>query len=193
MEQHMGYSSFHTVLLCFLYLQGVTGCEHLPRRSADCWDFRFTTTPLRVTAWGRGQMYPRWKTHKVRKAKKTTGWKFHIWMFPKIVGEIPPNHPWINRVFHYKSSILGETPLFLETPIYSVWGWILSWHFTLAFRDQQSLFDTTQEPTKRGLQIQIGQLLQQQHHTHRITNLMVQYLHSITWKSSLCHFVIVYQ
>ena len=126
-------------------------------------------------------------------SEKTTGWKFHIWMFPKIVGEIPPNHPWINRVFHYKSSILGETPLFLETPIYSLWGWILSWHFPLAFRDQQSLFDTAQEPTKRGLQIQIGQLLQHQHHTHRITNLMVQYLHSITWKSSLCHFVIVYQ
>ena len=24
-----------------------------------------------------------------------------LWMFPKIGGEIPPNHPWINRVFHY--------------------------------------------------------------------------------------------
>ena len=29
----------------------------------------------------------------------------------------PPNHPMFNRVFHYKPSILGETPLFLETPI----------------------------------------------------------------------------
>ena len=29
---------------------------------------------------------------------------------------VPPNHTWINRVFHYKPSILGY-PSFLETPI----------------------------------------------------------------------------
>ena len=39
-----------------------------------------------------------------------------IWMFPKI-GGFPPNHPIFNReTCHYNSSILGETPLFLETP-----------------------------------------------------------------------------
>ena len=42
-----------------------------------------------------------------------------IWMlFPKNSGVFPPNHPWINKVFHENSpSILAETPLFLETPI----------------------------------------------------------------------------
>ena len=31
----------------------------------------------------------------------------------------PPNHPFVHRVFHYKSSsILGVFPLFLETPIF---------------------------------------------------------------------------
>ena len=34
-----------------------------------------------------------------------------IWMFPKIVG-FPPNSSHFNWVFHYKPSILGETPLF---------------------------------------------------------------------------------
>jgi len=34
-------------------------------------------------------------------------------------GVFPPNYPWINRVFQYKSSILGETSLFLETPTYT--------------------------------------------------------------------------
>ena len=42
----------------------------------------------------------------------------HLRMFPKIVG----NYPQIihfNRVFQlFSPSILGETPLFLETPIY---------------------------------------------------------------------------
>ena len=37
------------------------------------------------------------------------------WVFPKMVG-FPPKSSNSNRVFHYKSSILGETPLFLETP-----------------------------------------------------------------------------
>ena len=42
----------------------------------------------------------------------------NTWMFPKFVGEIPPNHPILIRVFHYfhyKPSILGVFPLFLET------------------------------------------------------------------------------
>jgi len=47
------------------------------------------------------------------------GWWYG--MFPKIVGEIPPNHPMFNRVFHYfNHPILGETPLFWETPIWGV-------------------------------------------------------------------------
>ena len=41
----------------------------------------------------------------------------YIWMFPKIVGEIPPNHPIFNRVFHYFHHPFWGTP-FLETPIY---------------------------------------------------------------------------
>ena len=38
-------------------------------------------------------------------------------MFPKIV--VPPNHPWINRVFHYNLITIhfGVFPLFSETPI----------------------------------------------------------------------------
>ena len=34
------------------------------------------------------------------------GGVFQRWVFPKI-GGVPPNHPWINRVFHYKPSIFG--------------------------------------------------------------------------------------
>ena len=34
-------------------------------------------------------------------------WCFSIWVFPKIGGKLPPSHPWINRVFLYKPSILG--------------------------------------------------------------------------------------
>ncbi len=39
-----------------------------------------------------------------------------MWVFPKIM--VPPNHPLKNRVFHYKPSILGVFPLFLETPMW---------------------------------------------------------------------------
>ena len=39
-----------------------------------------------------------------------------ICVFPKI--GVPPNHPFVHRVFHYKPSILGFFPLFLETSIY---------------------------------------------------------------------------
>ena len=38
--------------------------------------------------------------------------------FRKIM--VPPNHPWINRVFHYKPSILGGfPPIFGNTHINS--------------------------------------------------------------------------
>ena len=36
-----------------------------------------------------------------------------IWVFPKIM--VPPNHPFIHRVFHYKPSILGY-PYFWKHP-----------------------------------------------------------------------------
>ena len=39
-----------------------------------------------------------------------------IWVFPKIM--VSPNSSVFNRVFHYKPSILGVFPLFLETSIY---------------------------------------------------------------------------
>ena len=39
-----------------------------------------------------------------------------IWVFPTIM--VPPNHPFVHRVFHYKPSILGVLPLFWETTIY---------------------------------------------------------------------------
>ena len=42
-----------------------------------------------------------------------------IWMFPKIV--VPPNHPFVHRVFHYKPSIFGY--LFSETSIFSSQVW----------------------------------------------------------------------
>ena len=44
-----------------------------------------------------------------------------IWMFPKIVGFPPKSSILIGPgfpVFHYKPSILGVVPLFLETPIF---------------------------------------------------------------------------
>ena len=41
--------------------------------------------------------------------------KKNIWMFPKIGGSNPPNHPNFNRVFHYKPSILGY-PYFWKHP-----------------------------------------------------------------------------
>ena len=52
-------------------------------------------------------------------------WKVHlrvfcIWMFPKIV--VPPNHPFGNRVFHYKPSILGY-PYFWKPP-YNFNSWL---------------------------------------------------------------------
>ena len=40
-----------------------------------------------------------------------------IWMFPKIVGKLPPNHPWINRVFHYFHHPFWGYHYFLEIPI----------------------------------------------------------------------------
>ena len=39
---------------------------------------------------------------------------FQIWGYPQIIH--------FNRIFHYKPSILGVSPLFLETPIYRVSG-----------------------------------------------------------------------
>ena len=46
-------------------------------------------------------------------------------MFPKI-GVFPPNHPFVNRVFHYKPSILGVFPLFLETTLVDTTGFLAS-------------------------------------------------------------------
>ena len=46
------------------------------------------------------------------------------WVFPKIM--VPPNHPFVHRVFHYKPSILGGTPYFWKHPdmfgSFSFWG-----------------------------------------------------------------------
>ena len=48
-----------------------------------------------------------------------------IWVFPSMVGEIPPNHPWINRVFHYFHHPFWwkthhfRKPLFLTSTLYS--------------------------------------------------------------------------
>ena len=39
-----------------------------------------------------------------------------IWVFPKNRGFVPPNHPWINRFFHCKPSILGFSPYFWKHP-----------------------------------------------------------------------------
>ena len=51
---------------------------------------------------------------------KPLGWRWDflhtesVWMFPKIMASLKIIH--FNRVFHYKLSILGGFPLFLETP-----------------------------------------------------------------------------
>ena len=51
-----------------------------------------------------------------RRVIKAFQMHIYIWVFPKIM--VPPNHPFGNRVFHYRPSILGcKIPLFLETPI----------------------------------------------------------------------------
>ena len=39
------------------------------------------------------------------------------WVFPKIVGKLPPNHPWINRVFHdFHHPFWGKIPYFWKHP-----------------------------------------------------------------------------
>ena len=50
------------------------------------------------------------------------------WMFPKIVG-FPPKSSGLIGVFHYKPSILGVSPLFLETP--------RSWRSKIFFKPQK--------------------------------------------------------
>ena len=46
-------------------------------------------------------------------SKNPRDWHFLRWVFPKIV--VPPNHHILNRVFHYKPSILGY-PYFRKHP-----------------------------------------------------------------------------
>ena len=45
---------------------------------------------------------------------------FDVDVEPKIVGKLPPNHPFLIAVFHYfhHPTIGGNTPLFLETLIF---------------------------------------------------------------------------
>ena len=61
-----------------------------------------------------------------------TGW----WMFPKIVGKLPPNHPLKNRVFHYFHHPFWGIPIFGNTLVVSnicyfhpeTWGkWFPLW------------------------------------------------------------------
>ena len=40
----------------------------------------------------------------------------YIWMFPKIM--VPPNHPFVHRVFHYFHHPFWGTSIFGSTPIY---------------------------------------------------------------------------
>ena len=50
-----------------------------------------------------------------------TPWLFglNIWAFPKMVGKIPPNHPFVHRVFHYfHHPFWGFSPYFWKHPIY---------------------------------------------------------------------------
>ena len=69
--------------------------------------------------------------HPVSKPKKFESllYKLSIWMSPKIV--VPPNHPFVNRVFHYKPSILGvKSPIFGNTHIYIFYYFICDNSFT---------------------------------------------------------------
>ena len=52
----------------------------------------------------RSKFDPPMAPKKVQGNHSGKRWRF-IWMFPKIM--VSRNHPWINRVFHYKPSILG--------------------------------------------------------------------------------------
>ena len=166
MEQHMGYSSFHSITMFFIRPRCNWMWTSPPELS------RLLGLPIHHHPSPGHRMRPRPDVSQVKnpqgtESEKTTGWKFHIWMFPKIVVKSQIIHGLIGFSI-INHPFWGKHPYFWKHPfiiIYSLWGWILSWHFPLAFRDQQSLFDTTQEPTKRGLQIQIGQLLQHQHHT----------------------------
>ena len=42
-------------------------------------------------------------------------WDVNIWVFPKIVGFFPPNHPWINRISNYFHHLFWGTPIFGNT------------------------------------------------------------------------------
>ncbi len=56
---------------------------------------------------------------EVSKRPETTGAATgDIWVFPKI--GVPPNHPFVHRVFHYKPSILGY-PYFWKHPYNTQW------------------------------------------------------------------------
>ena len=45
-------------------------------------------------------------------------------MFLENSGFYPPNHPWINRVFHYFNHPFLGTPIFGNTHIFSKWPYI---------------------------------------------------------------------
>ena len=58
------------------------------------------------------EAFPSWHWSEV----DTCG--YYMGVEPKI-GGFPPKSSHFNRIFHYKPSILGENPLFLETPIFT--------------------------------------------------------------------------
>ena len=84
------------------------------------------------SSWGSSQANPplqrssAWPTPSKRRSSGTVAGK-HPEM--KVDVGFPPNHPWINRVFHYKPSILGypyfrKHPCrknFKRIPIFHVW------------------------------------------------------------------------
>ena len=92
-------------------MKGTVFCRdlHLPYERALAWS-SFSRAPRKARTFHRRQT----KNKRIQQ----------IWMFPKIMG-FPPNHPWINRVFHYKPSILGY-PYFWKHPYITggseVWG-----------------------------------------------------------------------
>ena len=56
-------------------------------------------------------------SHQEKLMFKTARKLERIWMFPKIVGENPPNHPLKNRVFHYfHHPFWGCSPYFWKHP-----------------------------------------------------------------------------
>ena len=102
------------------------------KKSLGCWNTDISLRPVSsfihsgyLTTWGI--LFTRWLTFVQTRRGSMGSDNFHdapcrCWTKNRV--ENPPNHPFVHRVFHYKPSILGVFPLFLETPM----SWLNHFH-----------------------------------------------------------------